>query len=86
MHWGIDSSNLIRMLLLAAVLIVVGRRWRIPYLQGSGRIVFGSALLGFARGTSSWPFYVFIAFGLLWVGMGLTDFWRQWTTYRLEGR
>lgn len=86
MHWEMESSNLIRMLLLAAVLNVVGRRWRIPYLQGAGRLVFGSGLLGYARGTSSWPLYLFTTIGMLWIGMGLTDFWRQWKSYRMEGR
>jgi len=80
------SSNLIRMLLIAVILIVAGRQWRIPYLQGAGRLSIGSALLGYAQGTSSWPYYGLTAFGLLWIGIGLMDFWRRWTSYRLEGR
>jgi len=72
-----DRSNLIRMLVIAAALATAGRRWRVPYLQAGVRIVVGSVLLGYARGTTSWPQYLFAALGLTWIALGASDLWRQ---------
>ena len=80
-----DRSNVIYLVLIAAVLAAAGRRWRVPYLQAVVRIVAGSVLLGVARGTMSWPRYVFAALGLIWIALGASGMWRQRTTPSTEG-
>jgi len=73
------------MLVIAAALATAGRRWSVPYLQAAVRIVVGSILLGYARGTTSWPQYLFAALGLTWIVLGASDIWRQRMTRSAEG-
>ena len=80
-----DRTSLIRLVLIAAALAAAGRRWRVPYLQAAVRVVVGSVLLGYARGTTSWPQYLFAALGLIWIAMGASDIWRQRSMPRTEG-
>jgi hypothetical protein len=79
-----NTPNLIRMLVIAAALATAGRRWQVPYLQAGVRIVVGLFLLQYARGTSSWHDYLFAALGLVWIGLGASDLWRQWASRRVH--
>ena len=79
-----ERSNLILVLLIAAVLATAGRRWRVPYLQPAVRIVVGVLMIQFARGATSWRVYLFAALGLVWIGLGASDIWNQRAGRRTE--
>jgi len=79
-----ERSNLILVLLVAAAMATAGRRWKVPYLQSGVRVIVGVLMIQFARGLPSWRAYLFAVLGLLWIGLGASDIWKQRARQRTE--
>ncbi len=66
-----NTTTLIYVLLIAAALTAVERRWGIPFLQSAGRLLAGWSLLQFSRQFAQPRIYLFAGLGLCWIVLGL---------------
>lgn len=66
-------TRIIYVLLISVGLAAVERRWRVPYLQGIGRLIAGSCVIQFALQFASPKNYLFAALGLAWIIVGWRD-------------
>ena len=79
-----DRSSLITVLVVAAAFAIAARRWRAPYIQSGVRIVVGVLLIEFSRQVASWRGMLIMALGLVWIGLGASDIWKQRSRRRTE--
>ena len=70
-------TYLIYILLISAALSVVERRWRVPYLQGIGRLLAGLSLVQFSFYFVTPKNLLFAVLGLGWLALGARDIQQQ---------
>jgi hypothetical protein len=80
----VSTQTILVVLVIAALLSLIERRWEIRYLQCAGRLLSGAFLIQFAMQFSSLRFYLFAGLGICWFALGLRDLHRQLTSRGVE--
>jgi hypothetical protein len=83
-----SALTFIRVVVIGLILRFVGRRFRIPYIEGVTSVVVGVLFVQSVRMTSwwhGWHVYAVTVLGLVMIGAGTSNLWRQRPARRVEG-
>jgi len=80
----VSTQVILVVMVVAALLSMIQRRWEIRYLQCAGRLLSGAFLIQFAMRFSSPRFYLFAGLGICLFVFGLRDLHRELTSRNVE--